>query len=456
MRQLQQVYMQKKDGAENKAPKNGIELQQMPDLTGDSSVEFSDWLYLAEQVVGSLTDNASTWFNLNLVCAQKAYSKFQTSTPMARPSIAPVRPPELRDGKWSRLERRVSSMLLSSMPKAAKEDAVTHRLNDVASMLYRLHVLYQPGGNAERAAILRHLDGQLGNDNFGETVAQLRRWRRYLARAQEMGLSLPDPSLQLKGIDLITAKVLEKNGEINFRLALARNELQLQGRPTQETILKYYDHALAELQQAAPARPSKTSMPDSLKLKAIGGSSANTPEGTSPTTSSPTRGRTPCKFFTSDNGCRSGAGCQYSHEYASKEDKRSRCWTCGSKQHRQGDCAVKDPSKAKSGRGEATAKAAAMLSTPTPSATSQSPAGLAPSSVGAQSGSGSLLSLPATTTSTSTAPSEAPLVLQPSESQREQSPRSSRTRRTICRDNYKHWNGKAKMRGHGRRTYPLL
>ena len=76
--------------------------------------------------------------------------------------------------------------------------------------------------------------------------------------ANEMGPSLPDPSLQLKALDVISFKVLEKNGDVNFPLALARNDLQLQGRPTQDTILKYYDHLLAELQQAAPAKTTKS------------------------------------------------------------------------------------------------------------------------------------------------------------------------------------------------------
>ena len=258
MRQLQQVHIAKKEGSEHEAPKSGIDLPTMPDLTGDAAVEFNDWLYVAEQVVGSLTDNAATWFSMNLKCAREAYARYQVATPLARLAVLPARPTELSNAKWSRLERRVATMLLGAMPKVAKEDAVTHRLHDVASMLFRLHVLFQPGGNAERAAILRHLDGAPGGDNIGDTVAQLRRWRRYLVRAQEMGLSLPDPSLQLKGLDLISSKVLEKNGDVNFRLALARNDLQLQGRPTQDTILKYYDHLLAELQQAAPAKPTKS------------------------------------------------------------------------------------------------------------------------------------------------------------------------------------------------------
>ena len=176
MRQLQQVHIAKKEGSEHEAPKSGIDLPNMPDLTGDAAVEFNDWLYVAEQVVGSLTE---TWFSMNL---NEACARYQVATPLERLAVVPARPVELSEVKWSRLERRVATMLLGAMPKVAKEDAVTHRLHDVASMLFRLHVLFQPGGNAERAAILRHLDGAPGGDNVGDTVAQLRRWRRYLVR----------------------------------------------------------------------------------------------------------------------------------------------------------------------------------------------------------------------------------------------------------------------------------
>ena len=72
MRQLQQVHIAKKEGSEHEAPKSGIDLPTMPDLTGDAAVEFNDWLYVAEQAVGSLTDNAATWFSMNLKCGREA------------------------------------------------------------------------------------------------------------------------------------------------------------------------------------------------------------------------------------------------------------------------------------------------------------------------------------------------------------------------------------------------
>ena len=48
---------------------------------------------------------------------------------------------------------------LSVMTKSVREEAVTHRISNVAGLLYRSHVLYAPGGSSERAAILRQLEG---------------------------------------------------------------------------------------------------------------------------------------------------------------------------------------------------------------------------------------------------------------------------------------------------------
>ena len=352
MRQLQQVYLDKKGSAETETMKGSLELQALPDLLGETGVEFSDWLYVAEQTVGSLSDSAASWFEKTLKCAKEAYQKHQLATPMERLSIAPTLTAELRDHKWNRLERRVMTMLLSAMPRAVRDDAVTHRVATVAGALFRLHVLYAPGGVAERTAVLKQLEGSQGTDNVVETIAALRRWRRNLTRASEMNVSPPDASVLLKGVESIAGTAVKKNHDMSFRLALTRNELQLQHRPTQETVLRYYDHLLSELQQSMPARSSGRSQglahEGQPQLRAVGGQ-AGTGEMRTPS-SSPTKAGgkqgTPCRFFVSDAGCRRGANCKYSHDFPSKEEKRARCWHCGSKQHRQGECPVKDPSKA--------------------------------------------------------------------------------------------------------------
>ncbi|CAE7197513.1 GIP, partial [Symbiodinium sp. KB8] len=218
MRQLQQLQIAKKETPESETMKGNIELPPMPEL-GDAAVEFNDWLYVAEQMLGALTDSASTWLGESLRCAREAYDRYQRASAMDRLTIVPVLTATLKDKKWYRLERRVLTLLLSAMPRGVKEDTITHRVENVTSVLYRLHVLYQPGGTAERTAILGHLSGSSGTEDPAEVVAKLRKWRRYLARADEMGIAAPDASILLKGLDLTLQKVLERFPEVKFRLA---------------------------------------------------------------------------------------------------------------------------------------------------------------------------------------------------------------------------------------------
>ena len=350
MRQLQQVYLDKRVGTEAEHLKGSVELPLLPDLVGETGVEFSDWLYVAEQTIGSLTDSAASWFARTMICVKEAYGRHQVASPLERLTVAPVVPKELTEAKWNRLERRVMAMLLSAMPKSIKEDAVTHRVATVSAALFRLHVLYAPGGVAERAAILKQLEGVNAGEVIVDVVAALRKWRRNLTRALEMNVTPPDASVLLRGLELIIGAAVKRHPEMSFRLSLARNELQLQHRPTQETVLKFYDHALSELQQSMPRSTNKTGSTgeEQPRLRAVDGQAGTGETYTQRSSSSSPqkgKGQTACKFFQSEAGCRRGPSCKYAHDFASKEEKKQRCWYCGSKQHRQSECHVKDPSK---------------------------------------------------------------------------------------------------------------
>ncbi|CAE7845141.1 GIP, partial [Symbiodinium necroappetens] len=278
----------------------------------------------------------------------ETYEVYQQSDPLARLSLEPRRSVELMDGKWSRLERRVLTMMLGTLQKAAKDDAVTHRISSVPALLFRLHVLYAPGSSSERAAILRQLEGTTAGSSPADTVAALRKWRRHLQRAEEMRVAVPDSSILLRGIEAIAGKAIEANQDVKFRLALSRNQLQLQYRPTYDGVLSYYNHVIAELQQATPMRTSQPAASSSnatteaAKLKALGTTSAGTGDTTSPRRgASQTSGKVPCRFFAGDNGCTKGSSCKFDHTFASKEAKKAKCWHCGAIHHTQKDCPVK-------------------------------------------------------------------------------------------------------------------
>ncbi|CAE7409265.1 GIP [Symbiodinium necroappetens] len=260
-RQLQQVYMDKKGGVDHETLKS-TELPALPELSGETGVEFSDWLYVAEQTIGAMSDSASSWYEKTLACVREAYARYQVASPLERLTIGPRPAPELLEPKWVRLDRKVMTLILAAMPKMVREDAVAHRVSSVAAVLFRLHILYSPGGIAERTAVLKHLEGQSAGDQVVDAIAALRKWKRHLTRSQEMHLSVPDGSILLRGLEVTVAACVQKHPEMSFRLSLARNELQLQNRPTQESVMKFYDHLMAELQQALPAKWSLKSFYD--------------------------------------------------------------------------------------------------------------------------------------------------------------------------------------------------
>ena len=62
MAQLQQAYLGRPEGD----LKATVDLPQMPEVGPDAAVEFSDWVYEAEQAIGSLSDRAALWFSAAL------------------------------------------------------------------------------------------------------------------------------------------------------------------------------------------------------------------------------------------------------------------------------------------------------------------------------------------------------------------------------------------------------
>ena len=164
-----------------------------------------------------------------------------------------------------------------------------------------------------------------------------------------MHVSFPDSSILLRALETMIKKVLQAYPEVKFRIDLTKNELQLQGRPTLEAVLRFYTHVLAELQMIAPVAGGTTTP----SIKAIGaGQSGGTGDASTPTSSPTKRGgaRPPCKFFLSKSGCHKGAGCKYEHVFESKEDKKARCWECGSTTHRRNECPVIASKNGKSGK----------------------------------------------------------------------------------------------------------
>ncbi|CAE7537271.1 unnamed protein product, partial [Symbiodinium necroappetens] len=226
------------------------ELPKLPEYTPESgATDFQDYLYLTEQQVGSLASGAAEWWQQTLGVAQTAYAEYQSLSPMKRLSVKATLTPELKADKYKKLERKVASLVLSSLPKGVRDELIAHRVQGLHQILFRLMVVFQPGGAQDRAQLLRQLDVSESSTGPAEAVVAIRRWYRLLQRAADLNIALPDESLQVRSLCNIVKKTAEQFGDFKFRVSLAKTELQIDSRPSQANVLRFLQHLLAELEQ---------------------------------------------------------------------------------------------------------------------------------------------------------------------------------------------------------------
>ena len=335
IQQLQQLHL-RRDGPEQELLKERLELPKLPEPYQDaSSVAFLEWVYETGQVVGSITDKASVWWTVTLEAVMEAYHKYQMETPLKRLEVKPGATPGLDAERWARLDKRVLALLMPTMTATIKQEILMLRLATVKEVLFKLYTVYAPGGAAERASLLRQLETIPTTTSVIDLIANMRRWKKLASRAAEMGVALPDGSVLLMAIEAAVKGVVDLNRDMAFKLNMAKQELQLPYKPTVSAVMVYADHVMAELHQIIPYSNKDA------KLKGL----STTPSSPTSSAASP-KGKgngqpQPCKFWLSDDGCRRGASCKFSHQFATKEDKKARCWMRGSKNHRQGECPTK-------------------------------------------------------------------------------------------------------------------
>ena len=335
IQQLQQLQL-RREGPEPELLKGSLELPKLPEPYQDTSaVAFLEWIYETGQVIGSITDKAGVWWAMTQELVMEAYQRYQVETPLKRLEIRPGTNADLEDGRWSRLDKRVMALLLPAMTANVKQEILMLRLAAVKDVLFKLYTVYAPGGAAERASLLKQLEIIPAQTSVVELIGSLRRWKKLANRAAEMGVALPDGSVLLVAIETAIKGLVDSNRDMAFKLNMAKQELQLPYRPTVSTVMTYADHVMAELQQIIPYNNKDA------KLK---GMQTNPSSPTSSTASPKGKGNgqpQPCKFWLSDDGCRRGSSCKYAHQFATKEEKKARCWTCGTKNHRQSECPTK-------------------------------------------------------------------------------------------------------------------
>ena len=257
-------------------------------------------------------------------------------------------------GGYIRTEQRGVTLLLKAVSEEQQKELVVDRDLTSTAILFRLYVRHQPGGPGEKAILLGQLTSLQKASSMQELASSLRTWRRYFARAREVDANLPDGVLLIKALEAAAVQIAKEDAQAAFRLSTSRQQLALDQRPTEQSIWSFSQCLLAEAETLSLLKSSSTT---SNKCEHTGETQANGCRSIKLTSKawhswklwqqSPARAtQLLCRsnhasFSRVIGGCKAGKNCKWSHSWDNIEDKGSRCWICGSKEHRRSECRVK-------------------------------------------------------------------------------------------------------------------
>ena len=344
MQNMQEIQKRMLAREDHGAP-NGVEVVRsgaidLPKLAEwdaqEGPLRMGDWMALLEPAISDLSTSSELWWSEMVREVQKWYQQHIQMAPLDRAAHDLTPPQTLQLKQWQRLERRVASMLLASVPEQQREELVASKRLTVFSIMCHLQLTYQPGGLGEKQTLLHNIESPPEATSLGDAVLGLRRWMRWRQRAEELKASEPDPSVLVRAITKLTAKVLEAHRELSFRIALARSTLMVDTRPTKEVVGQFSTHLLAEIEQVAHMEKKNAKVKTEPRVKKLEEDGKGGGKGYKGRDGARSEEKLVCKYFTQENGngCRKGKGCKWAHVM---DDKR-RCYTCGSVKHMASKC----------------------------------------------------------------------------------------------------------------------
>ena len=325
------------DGHDGEMLRGGVELHQLPEWSPDTApVDLQDWLLLVDPQMCDLSSSSHEWWAMTLETTRKWYQLHQSMKPIEKLQHQVTLPAELQQTKWKRLERRASNLLLRALPESQREDIIAGKDLSVLAILAKLMVNYQPGGGQEKAAVLSALELPIEAGTIGDAIAGLRKWLRWKKRALDMGLVLPDPSVLVRTGLSRGQDCQQQPYTLQFSINLTRTTLMIDAVPIMTGIEQLAGCIIAELDQFSYAKKKSAAL-QAPKMKKVedaakGGQGGRKPEEEK-------KDAPKCKFYLSEDGCKKGKGCRFSHD---QKDELKRCWACGSTKHFSNKCPVKE------------------------------------------------------------------------------------------------------------------
>eukprot|EP00435_Cladocopium_sp_Y103_P057062 s2541_g19.t1 len=279
-----------------------LELPALPVVGSEgAALQFGDWMTMAHPLMSDLGMTAKLWWEKTVAVAEDFYNRWLDSSPLERLRLKPLVDV---DPVFNRLEQRGISMLLAILPEGLRRDVVVSRNVSTVWILYRLYVVFQPGGGAERSALLKSLTEVKVLSKLSESVGKL------------------------------------GGAQVAYRLASVRQELQVDQRPNLPAVQKYAEFLQAEAEDLSlMMNGSKTaSVATSLQSATVGATATPAVKAVALAGGGvEEKMKAPCKFWGTASGCRRGDSCTYLHSWEGIA-KEGRCYGCSGEGHMKKDC----------------------------------------------------------------------------------------------------------------------
>ena len=373
-------------------------LPELPVAGPESCLLFSDWIHNSRPPLSDVSDSSEELWECTLKEANVWYANYLKLDPLSRLVSTPKPSDHLLRPKWSRVSRRIETMVLAAMPVSVKEEVSASRVSGLLALICKLFVIYAPGSLSERELGLRHIQEPPPGSNVSDTIEGLRKWKRWCLRMTELGGTLPDPSLQIRALTRLTKVVLQSQPEIAFRIKLSRHSLQIDVNPDSDKVNKLHAQLLSELEainhripkdkEAERERAKDTQPNNTHKVKGVEAQGTPNPPpppkpAKPPKTSPPPKpaasdqqvpggspssqgSRSPCKFYLSQSGCKKGLDCTYPHDWNAIpiSERPQRCKSCGAKGHKSTECKAGVKQEEAKGQGKGGGKTNPSAKTP--------------------------------------------------------------------------------------------
>ena len=225
-----------------------------PKHRSQGAVLAGDWIVAITPSMIQLSASAQEWWTANVRDARAHYVRWLEKTPQERLKIrAEHLPKRWLTGKFVLVEQRGISLLMKALPETFRDQLVSRRLLHTSAILFQIYCKWQPGGALEKGQLLEFLVTPDPASTAAEAAEGIRKWQRMCRRGHELDTVLPDPSLLLRGLDVLTGQFLQGYNLVSFRVAAYRNDTGVDYAPTSTNVAELAEFLLAECETLAIA-----------------------------------------------------------------------------------------------------------------------------------------------------------------------------------------------------------